>query len=147
MKLVFKTTVASPFEKVVRNFDVQLLQFLSPTFPIVKIEQYGGNQINDEIDIKLNFILFSWTWVSRITEFFEDEKKWFFVDEGIVLPPFLNFWRHKHEIETIDNQSCIIDSIEFEAAKNWPDWLVKFLVWFQFSQRSDLYIKYFEKLS
>jgi len=143
MNLQFSTTVSAPFETVTKNFDIELLTFLSPYFPIVKINRYDGNKVSDIIEIHLGFVLFNWEWISQISEFKADSRQWYFIDKGIQLPPFLKSWEHKHEVLNTGDQSVIIDDIQFEPARFWPGLIVKFILWIQFSQRGPLYKKYF----
>jgi ligand-binding SRPBCC domain-containing protein len=146
MKLRFETLVPETFDTVKSKFNIQLLEYLSPIFPIVKIKRYDGNQVNDQIHIQLGFLLFTWTWVSKISEFESNLSLWFFVDEGIELPPFLKRWSHKHEIQKSGNEAIIIDEIDFESSRFWPGMLVKLMLWMQFSQRPALYKKYFRQV-
>jgi len=143
MRLRFETEVGSTFELTCERFDHNLFKFLSPPFPRVIIKRYDGNSIGDLIEIHLWFFLFTWEWVSVITENESTSSNWFFVDVGKKLPPFLKNWSHRHEIMKTKNQSVIIDDITFEAARFWPDFLVKFLLTAQFSKRPELYKKYF----
>ena len=145
MELRFETQVAESFETVKSKFNLQLLEYLSPAFPIVKIERYDGNQVGDQIDIRLGFILFTWKWLSQITAFESTKSNWYFIDEGIILPPFLKKWSHKHEIQQFRYKAIIIDEIYFESSKFWPGFLVKFMLWLQFTQRPALYKQYFRQ--
>jgi ligand-binding SRPBCC domain-containing protein len=134
------------FETVKSKFNIQLLEYLSPIFPIVKIKRYDGNLVNDQIHIQLGFILFSWNWISNISVFESNLNNWYFVDEGLQLPPFLKKWAHKHEIQNRENGAIIVDEIEFEAGRFWPEIFVKFMLWMQFSQRPAMYKKYFKQV-
>ena len=144
MKLRFETYVDASFETVKSRFNLQLLEYLSPSFPRINIKRYDGNEVGNQIHIHLGFILFTWKWVSKISSFVSTTTNWYFIDEGIQLPPFLKQWSHKHEIQKSENKSIIVDEIHFEASKFWPGFLVKFMLWMQFSQRPALYKKYFK---
>jgi len=145
MNLRFETLVDSSFTTVIQKFNQPLLEYLCPAFPIVRIKRYDGNEVGDHIEIHLGFLLFTWKWICKINAFETTERNWYFIDEGIELPPFLKKWTHKHEIQKAEGNSIIVDEIYFEASRYWPDSLVKLLLWLQFSQRPALYKRYFRR--
>lgn len=146
MKIHFETHIPLSWKEVQGRFNRSLLDYLRPPFPLVEIEQYDGNHPGARVSLRLNFILFKISWVSLITEEFQDSERYFFIDEGIRLPPFLKSWKHRHQIEQTGPQSCkITDDISFEPGPFWPGFLVKFMLWAQFSQRPRLYKKFFRK--
>lgn len=146
MKLRFETQIPLPLGNVQSRFNQTLLDYLKPPFPLVKILKYEGNHAGAIVDIELNFVLFKFRWISLIAEEFCDNRHYYFIDEGLVLPPFLKAWKHRHEIQQTGENSCIIiDDIEFESATWWPGFFVKFMLWIQFSQRPGLYKKFFLK--
>ncbi len=141
--LHFETEVPAGFEKVKAGFNLQLLKALSPAFPKVNIGKYEGEKPGDEIHIRLDFLLFSWNWHCYIVQNSDEPGHYFFVDEGRQLPPFLSGWRHLHELTEKGNHTLITDHISFSPGSHWPGFLVKFLLWMQFSQRKKTYIQYF----
>jgi len=147
MNLTIETNIERDFESVKKGFNLSLFEALKPPFPLVKILQYQGNEPGNLVEVKLNFILFSWVWLSEITAFEENDALFQFEDQGRKLPPFLSSWHHIHSLQKNRNQTRIIDNITYQAGKFWPDWLVRILIWFQFSQRPGLYKKYFQKKS
>lgn len=145
--LCFRTEVPVAFEQVKSRFNLDLLRYLSPVFPRVIIQKYGGEKPGDEIQIRLDFLLFSWNWDCCIAENCDEPGHYFFVDEGRRLPPFLSMWRHRHELLAKGNHTLITDQLYFSAKGLWPGFLVRFLLKMQFGQRDRLYKKYFSASS
>lgn len=146
MEIVIKTYVNQNFLSVWQGFNESLFLKLAPHFPPVKLLRFDGSEKGDEVHIRLNFLLFKQTWISRITENVKTEDQIYFIDEGVKLPFFLQYWRHKHRIiKHIDKvrgtQSVIIDEIEF---KSFLGWLVYPVLYFQFWYRKGIYSKIFK---
>ncbi len=141
--LQFETEVPAGFEKVKAGFNLQLLKALSPAFPKVNIIKYEGEMPGDEVHIRLDFLIFSWNWDCSMVQNSHEPGHYFFVDEGRRLPPFLSGWQHRHELRAKGNHTLITDHISFAPGGLWPGFLVKFLLWMQFSQRKNIYLRHF----
>ncbi len=145
MKITIKTAVNQPIEAVWNGFNESLFTKLAPPFPPVKLLRFDGSEEGDEVHLELNFIFFKQTWVSIITENIKTEKEIYFIDKGIKLPFFLNFWQHKHRIvKAVDMKrgiySLIIDEIEFGSPFGILLYPILFL---QFLYRKPIYKKIF----
>ncbi len=143
MRIKITTPVAKNYLQVARMFDEKLLTALIPPFPPVKILRFDGSTTGDEIHLQLNFILFKQIWKSLITAHHADEKEIYFIDEGIQLPFFLKYWRHKHILAKDGDGTRIIDDITFKTPFFVFDYLFYPILYLQFSYRKPVYRKYF----
>ncbi|MEZ4900785.1 MAG: hypothetical protein R2822_03050 [Spirosomataceae bacterium] len=144
MKLSLQTPVQRPYKQVWLGFTEELFQKLSPPFPPVKVIQFDGCKKGDSVILELNFFLFKQRWTSLITEQEINKSEIFFVDEGIKLPFFLSFWKHRHRIIKNQNQTIISDEIEFRTPFWGTDYLFYPLLWLQFAYRKPIYRKVFD---
>ncbi len=145
MNLKIKTLVDGHYKAVMAQFDLKLFEALKPPIGEMEIVEFTGSKQGDRVHIRFKSPLKA-EWISEITEDFEDEKQAYFVDEGKVLPPGLTYWRHKHIVEKVtENSSHIIDDITFEG----PNILVSALlypgIFMGFYPRKRIYKKYFKK--
>ncbi|TAH18172.1 MAG: hypothetical protein EAZ08_12200 [Cytophagales bacterium] len=145
MKISIKTPVVQDIETVWAGFNQSLFSKLAPPFPPVNLLRFDGSEQGDEVHLELNFIFFTQTWVSVITENVKTDKEIYFIDKGIKLPFFLKFWQHKHRIvKSVDMKrgihTLIIDEIEFESPFGFLLYPALFL---QFAYRKPIYRKIF----
>ena len=105
MRLLLQTAVESAHLEVKEGFTEALFAKLAPPFPPVKVLRFDGCRAGDLVDLELNFIFFKQKWTSKITEDHLDAQEFRFVDEGIVLPFFLEsggiatvFWQDLVEV-------------------------------------------------
>jgi ligand-binding SRPBCC domain-containing protein len=147
MHLKVESKVSRNYKEVFEGFTESLFLRLNPPFPKVKLLKFDGCKKGDKVVIELNFLLFKQIWESDIIDFQESEQEIFFIDRGNRLPFFLKEWQHKHRIVRIkgavENQTMIIDDIEY----NCPFWLPSFLMYIplylQFMYRRPIYKKVF----
>ena len=144
MHIKIKTKVAASFEKVRSGFDQQLFTILNPPFPPVKLIRFDGSKKGDLVSLQLNFILFKQLWTSEIVEENTNGQQFYFVDEGIKLPFFLKYWRHKHIVNNLKNGAQVVDDIHFKTPFFLFDFLMYPLLWAQFIYRKPIYRKYFK---
>lgn len=144
MKLRISTNVNASLQAVKKGFTKDLFLSLNPPFPPVRLLQFDGCKEGDKVALELNFIFFKQQWVSDITEDSEDEKEWFFLDEGIRLPFFLKSWKHRHVVEEEGSGSRIIDDITFSTGTILTDLLLYPALLGQFLYRKPIYRKVFK---
>jgi len=96
--------------------------------------------------LKLNFLLFSQTWISVITENNSSDREFYFIDEGRQLPFFLKSWHHLHRVFEKDGKTIIEDDISFESRWKWMDPFAYPLFYMQFRFRKPIYKEYFDQL-
>lgn len=144
MKIVIKTLVEQPFQQVWEGFNENLLKKLSPPFPKATIVSFG-HEINEKVEIELNFFILRQRWVSIISDKKIFDEYAFFTDEGIILPFFLKFWKHTHWVKQVEEKAVIVDEIEFRTPTILTDYIFYPLLYLQFIYRKPIYKKIFRK--
>jgi ligand-binding SRPBCC domain-containing protein len=148
MHLKLKTKVNQNFLSVKEGFNEKLFLSLNPPFPPVKLKEFGGCNKGDKVHLELNFILFKQDWISDITFDNTTNTIFEFIDEGTKLPFFLKSWKHHHIVTKIDeNNSDIIDDIEFKSPFRLMDFLLFPVLWLQFAYRKPIYKRIFKALN
>ena len=145
MKLKIQTSVEKNYLQVWEGFTEDLFNQLSPPFPPVKVMQFDGCQKDDTVELELNFLLFKQRWKSLITDQQSTNTEIFFLDEGVKLPFFLTFWKHRHRIIKNGDSTIIADEIEFRTPTLLTNYLFYPLLWLQFAYRKPIYRKVFRK--
>lgn len=145
MNLKITTLVKAPFNKVKNGFDEKLFKQLNPPFPPVKLLRFDGSSKGDLVSLQLNFIFFKQNWTSKITEDYQDQEYFYFIDQGIKLPFFLKKWRHKHIVNKTNSGAEIVDDIYFRTPFRLFDFIMYPLLWLQFMYRKPVYKKYFKE--
>ncbi|MCP1383266.1 SRPBCC family protein [Runella salmonicolor] len=143
MKLILKTTVQQSYLQVWRGFDETLFRRLSPPFPPVRVVRFDGCLKGNTVELELSFFLFKQRWTSKITEQQGNAEEVFFIDEGVKLPFFLSYWRHRHRIIKDGEHTIIADEIEFRTPSILTDYLFYPLLYGQFLYRKPIYRKVF----
>jgi ligand-binding SRPBCC domain-containing protein len=145
MKLKIQTSVEKNYLQVWEGFTEDLFNQLSPPFPPVKVMQFDGCHKGDTVELELNFLLFKQRWKSLITDQQSTNTEIFFLDEGVKLPVFLTFWKHRHRIIKNGDSTIIADEIEFRTPTLLTNYLFYPLLWLQFAYRKPIYRKVFGK--
>jgi hypothetical protein len=141
----FRTRIDKPLAEVARRFDQNLMQYLAPAFPRLRLHTHEGNHPGSRVSVGLDFLLFEWKWEVEIVSEERRTGSWVFVDEGRRLPPFLSAWRHEHGLFALSTQQTeITDRIFWRPGRYWPSFLVRILVESQFRRRGPLYRRFFE---
>ncbi|MEN7551434.1 hypothetical protein AAG747_26190 [Rapidithrix thailandica] len=144
MKFKVKTAVPQPLVKVWQKFDDQLLQQLTPPYPILRLLRYEGNHTGDLIILELDFVLFKQRWKSQVVNFKLDNQYIAFTDQGIQLPFFLSTWQHTHQLEQTSKQHTIItDEVEYHTPMLVLDYLLYPLLFCLFLYRRPIYKRIF----
>ncbi len=145
MRIIIKTKVKLDFEKVFQAFDINLFMKLIPPFVSLSVIRFDGCQKNDEIHIEVKILWIKQKWISLITEQYSNEKEIYFIDEGVLLPKPLKYWKHKHIIEKSIDSSIIIDDICYNTNNILLDFLLFPALLLQFFFRKPVYKSYFSK--
>ena len=144
MRLVIKTNVKTPLKKVFERFDLDLFKALKPPFVGLEVERFDGCQPKNEVHLLMNTFGLKQKWISVITETVENDQEIFFIDEGALLPTPLVFWRHKHRMVKVDdNTTTIIDDITYRSFSKFLDPFLYPAFWVMFSLRGPVYKDYF----
>ncbi len=145
MKITIETAVEQSVSDVWEQFDDKLLLKLSPPFPPVKLISFG-QKVGEKVTFELNFFILRQLWVSKITDSYLSADESFFIDEGITLPFFLRYWKHKHRIvrDNTTSGSKIIDEIEFRTPTVLTDYIFYPILYLQFLYRKPIYQRVFK---
>lgn len=145
MKIIIETAVNQSVSDVWNQFDDKLLLKLSPPFPPVRLISFG-QKIGEKVTFELNFFIIRQLWVSKITDSYLSVQECFFIDEGIQLPFFLKYWKHKHRIvkDNVTSGSKIIDEIEFRTPTILTDYIFYPILYLQFLYRKPIYQRIFK---
>lgn len=143
--LIIKTIVKGNYKDVFNRFDRELFEALKPPGLNLILHRFDGCHKGDEIHLEVGGLGLKSQWVSLITANYQDDNECFFIDEGKILPKPLSYWRHRHVIERLTQDTCvIIDDITYAChggsiveLSMWP------ILWTQFSMRSPIYRRYF----
>lgn len=144
MRIILKTQVEKEPQEVFQNFTKELFLKLAPPFPPVRLVRFEGSEVGNIVELELNFIFFRNIWQSLITEKEATEHQIYFIDEGVKLPFFLRYWKHKHHIIKQKTGSQIIDDITYKSPFWLLDYLLYPLLYFQFAYRKPIYKKNFK---
>jgi ligand-binding SRPBCC domain-containing protein len=144
MQLEFRTRVNSSIEEIKSQFDAKLFKKLAPPFLKLEVIEFGGCKLGDTISLRLVTPVFKGDWKSVITEEFQSESEWYFVDEGRILPaPFIS-WKHNHIVKEKGKYSDIIDRIEFKCANRAIELVMTPGLALSFLYRKPIYKKIFK---
>jgi ligand-binding SRPBCC domain-containing protein len=116
MNMQIKTPVDGNYKDVMRQFDRKLFEALKPGGADMEIVEFTGSKKGDVVHLQFHSPIKA-EWISRITDDGENEKEAYFVDEGSKLPFPLAYWKHKHIVRKItEDTSYVIDDITFEGS-------------------------------
>lgn len=143
MNIQLKTIVKGNYKAIMARFDRALFEALAPKVPAMEIVEFTGSRKGDTVHIRFLSPV-KVEWVSRITEDAENKTEAYFVDEGVQLPFPLSFWKHKHIVRKItEDTSCIIDDITFKGPNGLVTLLLYPAIFLGFYPRKKIYKAYF----
>jgi ligand-binding SRPBCC domain-containing protein len=145
MRIIIKTKVQQDFKKVFQAFDIKLFMKLKPPLVSLNVIRFDGCQKSNEVHIEVKILWMKQKWISLITEQQSNENEIFFIDEGVLLPKPLKYWKHKHIIEKSIDSSIIIDDICYSTNNILLDFLLFPALFLQFYFRKPVYKSYFSK--
>lgn len=126
------------------RFDEALFRQLAPPGIRVELLRFDGSETGHRVHIRLYLPLFpAQDWISDIVEHGSNETESWFVDQGVTLPWFLSYWRHRHVVRLVGGGSEIVDDIEFRGPAWLPDLLLAPVLWAQFAWRKPIYRRVF----
>ncbi|MBI1183219.1 hypothetical protein GC194_03025 [bacterium] len=147
MKVILHTPVKGYYTEVMKHFNERLFLFLLPKNPLVSLEQFDGTEVGDITHIKFNKPL-NMHWISRIEEKYQNHDEACFIDEGLKMPAGLSYWRHRHIVRRVsENESLIIDDMEFKSANALTERLMKPVIYMGFKPRLKKCQAYFNNLN
>lgn len=141
-RVVLRTKVNGYYTDVFQRFDKDLFNYLFPPSFIASLVYNEGSDPGNRVKVQFKIPYKSIMHV-QITQKIVNDKRAYFIDEGLELPFGLKMWQHKHEVENCNNCSIIVDDITFSFGKPWLDALMKPLVIVAFAGRKPQYKKFF----
>ncbi len=147
MNIQLKTKVNGNYKDIMRRFDRKLFEALKPRNADMEIVEFTGSEKGDKVHLRFHSPIKT-EWISHITESGENEKEAFFIDEGVELPFPLSFWKHKHIVRKItDDSSFIIDDITFKGFNFLLTLILYPAIYAGFYPRKKVYKAYFNMRS
>ena len=144
MNIQLKTKVDGNYKSIMQRFDRNLFEALKPKNAKMKIVEFTGSKKGDLVHLQFLSPIKA-EWISKIIEDGENENEAYFIDEGTQLPFPLSFWKHKHIVRKIDdNSSFIIDDITFEGPNIFFSLLLYPAIYIGFYPRKKVYKSYFK---
>lgn len=146
MKIIIKTIVEQDYLTVGKGFNQALFEALKPPLLPLTLKRFDGSKTGDEVHIQLGKGIFSQDWNASIVEDGQNEKEIYFIDIGSKLPFFLKKWKHHHRmLRHENNQTIIIDDIDYFTPFWLTDYLMYPIMYLQFWIRKPVYKKFFSK--
>ncbi|MCB0562108.1 MAG: hypothetical protein H6573_10700 [Lewinellaceae bacterium] len=143
MNIKLQTAVRGNFKEIMARFDRDLFEALAPRQPKMEIVEFTGSKKGDRVHIRFLQPL-KVDWVSVITEDEINNAEAYFIDEGVQLPFPLSFWKHKHIVRKItEDTSFIIDDITFRGPNRLLSLLMYPAIFLGFYPRKRIYRRYF----
>ena len=147
MRIVIPIPVKGKPKEVLKRFDRQVFEALTPPGLKVDLLRFDGSKKGDRIHVRLHMpLLGKQDWISIITEEVWSEQEAYFVDEGEQLPAFLSKRRHKHLVEAYKSGSRIVEDITYESPNRLLTLLLYPVMYLQFAYRIIVYRKVFGKI-
>lgn len=143
MRIKLETTVNGNYLEIMEKFDRELFEALLPKNAKVDIVTFTGSKKGNRVHLK--FIKpIQMEWISDIIEHGSDKKQAYFIDEGTKLPGFLKYWKHKHIVRKLtENTSVIVDDITFHGPNTLLTILIYPGIYLGFLPRKKIYQQYF----
>lgn len=139
MRIRISTLVDENYKKVFSMFNREFFIKLAPPLFKFELKNFDGCITNDLVHIELDFVLFKQDWISLISDHGADSDELYFIDEGIKLPFFLKYWKHKHRIQNYNGKTRIVDDIIYTTPNKLLDILIYPSLYFMFYYRKHIY--------
>ena len=143
MHIQLKTKVSGNYRDIMRRFDRDLFEALKPKGAKMEIVAFTGSEKGDKVHLRFLSPIKA-EWISHITEHGANDEEAYFIDEGVTLPFPLSYWRHKHIVRKItDDTSWIIDDMTFKGKNFLLTLLLYPAIFLGFYPRKKIYRGYF----
>ncbi|MEM1318673.1 MAG: hypothetical protein AAGG75_00385 [Bacteroidota bacterium] len=138
-----QTQVKGNYKEVMARFDRSLFEALKPKQGEMEIISFTGSKKGDRVHLRFLSPIKA-DWISDIVDDGVNEQEAYFIDEATTMPFPLRYWRHKHIVRKITEDSClIIDDMTFKG----PNFLITLLlypaIYIAFYPRRKIYQAYF----
>ncbi len=145
MHIKLSTKVNKNYREVFQAFDINLFMKLKPPLVSLNVIRFDGCKTGDEVHLETGILGSKQKWISKITDNYSGYDCKYFIDEGLLLPNPLKYWKHKHIIENCVDSSVIIDDICYKTGNIFMDFLIFPAFFLQFLYRKPVYKRYFNK--
>ncbi len=144
MNIQLKTKVDGNYRDIMRRFDRQLFEALKPAGADMDIIAFTGSERGDKVHLRFNRPVKA-EWISHITDHGANDREAYFIDEGVKLPFPLAYWKHKHIVQKItEDTSYIIDDMTFKGRNFFFTLLLYPGIFLGFYPRKKIYQEYFK---
>lgn len=142
MKIKIVSPVNKNYQDVFEGFNAKLFEYLAPKGQL-KLLRFDGCNKDDVIEIEFLKPMKAF-WRSEITEAGQTKDRFYFIDEGKILPYGLTKWTHQHIIKKTGSHTCeVIDEIHY-SGKNSLLTILHFIpLYISFYQRKAKYKRFF----
>ena len=143
MNIRLQTKVNGNYKDIMRQFDRNLFEALKPKQAKMEIVEFTGSKKGDKVHLRFLSPIKA-EWVSHIVEDGVNEQEAYFIDEGTTLPFPLTYWRHKHIVQKItEDTSYIIDDMTFKGSNFLISAIIYPGIYLGFYPRGKVYQEYF----
>jgi ligand-binding SRPBCC domain-containing protein len=143
MNIQLKTIVPGNYKDIIQQFDRQLFEALAPKQGQFELVEFTGSKKGDRVHLRFLSPVKA-EWISDITEDEVNDQEAYFIDEGVKLPFPLKYWKHKHIVRKVtEDTSCIIDDMTFKGVNGLFTLLLYPAMYLAFSPRKKIYKRYF----
>jgi ligand-binding SRPBCC domain-containing protein len=143
MNIRLETEVKGHYQTVIAGFDRALFEALLPKQGKVEIAAFTGSKKGDRVHLRFLSPVKA-EWISDITEDGANEKEAYFIDQGVQLPFPLQYWKHKHIVQKVtEDTSRIVDDITFRGINPVVSALLYPAIYLGFYPRKRIYRQYF----
>lgn len=140
MKIFIKTEVKNNLKNIQQKFNQDLFEKLSPPLMTVNVERFDGCLKDHEVHLLIQSLFVRNKWISKITTSEFNDQVFYFIDEGIEIPPPLKNWKHVHRVEKISENSCyVIDDITYSTGSKVLDVAIFPFLFGMFKFRQPIY--------
>jgi ligand-binding SRPBCC domain-containing protein len=147
MNIQLKAKVDGNYKDIMHRFDRELFEALKPANAKMEIVEFTGSKKGDKVHLRFHSPIKA-EWISHITSHGENEQEAFFVDEGVTLPFPLAYWKHRHIVQKItEDTSYIIDDMTFKGVNGLFSLLLYPAIYIGFYPRKRIYRDYFSRES
>lgn len=115
LRITLKSTVNAPFETVQKNFNLDLLNFLTPPLSKLQMNRFDGIFAGAQMIFTIVVPGQKMEWAGEISHLRHTKTNFTFIDHGISLPKGLKKWRHIHSVQRQNGSTAIIDRVELQG--------------------------------
>lgn len=144
MEIIVESKVNFSLDKVFRYIGREFFSEVTPPWIRANIIEFEGINVGNNIKILLNLGR-ELIWHSKIAEYKKSEYELMFIDVGLSMLPFMNYWHHKHTFKTTEeDQTTVKDIISFSCDFKFMEYIYYAVLFPVFKYRSYAYNNFFK---